>query len=458
MSETSPSMGQARFKSSLEDFNGIDNPYTFCTHAYYGNGGFADGSYLERFTKESTINRRAKLVYYKNYVKGVIDSLLTPVFNEEARRVTNNAMFEEFLKNVDIKGNTMQQFTHTVIKYTRIHGVCFTVMDNVTEVPELEYEAIFTRSFPYIYYMTADQVYEIDTDEYGRIEEISFYDGHETYDSKKVQVYREWTAEYSVRFIVKEGEEVYIEEPVYHGLGFLPVIATYLSMDSGVLPFPPIYDLSRLALTIYNQDSEQRNLERLCAFPSLAIQSKSNEINMDIGADSLIVYGGDFEGSVTAPTWISPSQDILTVMGTRSAENVQSLIEQSNVLGATAVNKGSAVASGVSMSYTFLGQNASLKYTAQMAENLEKLISIMFGQYINQTIDYEVVYRDNYRPSGDEIDKKLAILERLLDLNMSPMVNVEIQKEIIKDISDYYGFDSDPEVLAQSIVNDNTLI
>lgn len=456
MSETIPYTGNAIHKSSLDDLTyqvGMENIYTFCTHAYYGTGGFADGSFLEKFSKETTINRRARLVYYKNYIKGIIDSLLTSVFNEEAMRLTNNVMFQEFLKNVDVKGNNIQQFTHTVLKYTRIHGVCFTVMDNVSDVPDLEYEAILNRAFPYIYYMTADQVHKYDTDEYGRLEEISFIDGYEIINDKKFTVYREWNSEYSARYIVKDGKEVYIEEPVLHNLGILPVIGTYLSMDNEVLPFPPIHDLARLSLTIYNQDSEQRNLERLCATPTFCIQTKNTDLNVNIGADSLLAYGGEYEGSVTAPAWISPSQDILTVMGQRSEKNVQSLIEQANVIGATAINKNSSYSSGVSMSYQFIGQNAALKQTARIAENFENMIALMFGLYTNQTIDYSVVYRENYKPTGEEISKKMETLSMLLDLDMSEMVNTEIKKEMIKDIADFYGFEVDGQVLAQSIAS-----
>ena len=91
--------------------------------------------------------------------------------------------------------------------------------------------------------------------------------------------------------------------------------------------------------------------------------------------------------------------------------------------------------------------------TARIAENFENMVALMFGLYTNQTIDYRVVYRDNYKPIGEEITKKLEILTMLLDLNMSDMVNTEIQKEMIKDIADFYSFEAKGSVLAQSIAS-----
>lgn len=430
-----------------------ENIYTFVTNTYKGSGGYIDGSYLIMHDKESSLDRRKRLIYLKNYVKGIVDSIITPVFSEEAQRSTDNELFASFLENVDNKGNNIQDFTKTVVKYARMHSVCFTIIDNFSEedIPDTMQEAIKTRKYPYMYYKTADEVYSYTTNVFNTLESIAFNDGVVTYADKKVSAYRLWTPEYSVRFINNEGTVVEIEERVYHQLGFLPVIATYSDIESDILPHPPIYDLCRMQFTVFNQDSEQRSLERLCAFPMLTLQTKDHDVNINIGADSLLTYGSDFDGSVTAPSWISPSAEILKIMNDLSNELVQKIAESANTLGATAINTGNQAKSGFALSYEFLGQNYALKHTARMGETFETMVSLMFGLFVNEPIEYSVKYEDNYAPSQDDMSKKLDVITRLLDIDMSETINAELKKELIKDVANYYKFSSDIDDLVQSI-------
>ena len=462
MSETKPSMGLPEAYNGWKDIMTPtdENIYEFVTHSYEGSGGYVDGGYLDKFAKESSLDKRRKLVYYKNYIKGIVDSLIVPVFSDEAVRVTNNDLFEAFLSNVDNKGHGIQEFSKTVIRYARIHGVCFTVMDNfkAEDIPDTTNEAINGRKFPYIYYKTADEVVDYKTNQFNTLEAITFKDGDIIGDDgKPIPTYRLWTETYSVRFIKTDSGIKEIEDKVEHDLGFLPVIATYADLETDVMPHPPVYDLCRMNYTIYNMDSEQRNLERLCAFPTLTIQTKEHDINMDIGADSLITYGSEYDGNVSAPSWINPSEGILQVMNELSNEVVQKLVEASNVLGATAINTGNQAKSGVALQMEFLGQQFALKHTARLSEGYESMVAVMFGLYINETVEYSVTYRDNYQPTQEEIDKKLAIMERLLDLDISEAVSVEVKKELIKDIAKYYKWEADVDALQVS-VSDNDLI
>jgi len=454
MSEHYLPMGNALTVSSLDTIPTDDNIYTFVKHSYHGTGGYKSGDYLIKHDKEVNLDRRKKSAYYKNYVKGIVDSLITPVFTDDALRATNNELFEAFLENVDNKGNDMQSFSKVILKYARMHGVCFTLMDNFAyDMPDTKEEALATRSYPYIMFKTADQVGYVETDDFGRLEEISFIDDIRIENGVKKITYRLWTSEYTVEYEIKEGHKYEKGERFMHGLGFLPVVATYIDMDSDVMPQPPVYDICRMNYTIYQTDSEQRNLERLTAFPMLAIQSKDSNANVNIGADSLLVYGGEYDGSVTAPSWINPGADILTVLNNLSNELLAKLIESANVIGATAVNNGNSSKSGVAMSYEFLGQSYALKETARIAENFEKMVSIMFGLYVSNSIEYTVKYQSNYKPSQDEINKKVELLQKIIDMGISDQITAVMYEELIRDVLGYYKIDKDVELLIQSIAN-----
>lgn len=81
----------------------------------------------------------------------------------------------------------------------------------------------------------------------------------------------------------------------------------------------------------------------------------------------------------------------------------------------------------------------------------------MFSLFIGEKVEYAVDYRDDYTPSQDEIDKKLSILERVLDLGISEKVDGEIKKELIKDLASYYKFEVGGDELAQSIATEELL-
>lgn len=433
-----------------------DNMYEFVTHSYYGSGGYISGDFLVKHDKERNLKRRKKNIFYKNYVKGIVNSLVTPVFSDPAIRSTNNDIFEQFLLNVDLKGNDIQTFTETVLKYVRMHGVCFTIVDMFNDIPLSQKEVIDNRVYPYLIYKTADKVKDdFETDEYGILSSISFEDGC---NQEGEELYRLLTREYSVRYIeLKDGGKKYIEEPIYHNLGFLPVISTYLDMNDKILPISPIYDICRMNFQIFNLDSEQRNLERLTAFPIFCVQSNDSNVNVNVGADSLLVYGQGMNGSVTSPNWVSPSQDILTVLNTLSNELLSKLIESANTLGASAV-QNTYVKSATEVQYEFLGQNFALKKTARIAENFEMMVAKIFGVYLNTEIDYLVKYQDNYRPSQVEINQKVSLLQSLIDMNMSEQINTTLMGELIQDVCGYYKIDADVELLKQSIATTNSVI
>jgi hypothetical protein len=111
----------------------VGNKFVFCTDAYKGSGGFADGSYLVMHSKEKDTSRRKANLYYQNYVKGVINSLIVPVFSSSPiRKIEGDGtdIFEAYLENCDNRGNKLERLNKEFQKYVQLHGVCFTVIDN----------------------------------------------------------------------------------------------------------------------------------------------------------------------------------------------------------------------------------------------------------------------------------------------------------------------------------------
>ena len=445
--------------SASETLPTKDNVYQFTQNAYFGTGGFQNGDYLVAHAKEKSLAARKKNIYYKNYVKGIVDSLVVPVFAEDAARSTDSDLFAAFLQNADRKGTPIEEVTEYATTLSRLHGVSFAVMNNDTDAADTKAEALESRSFPYLITKSAADVGSFDLNSDGAFTSISFHEYNETSSNGVVVgVYRKWTSEYSVLVTFENGAVV--EMPTTkenHEFGILPVVALYSKVSRDVMPQPPLYDIARMNYGVFNKDSEQRNIERLCAFPTLAIQSRANEGTVEIGADNLLIYGGDYDGSVSAPTWISPASDILRVMNDMSGDLLQKLIEAANVLGASAVNKGNSSKSGVAHSYEFIGQNFAIKKTAKVAERFEQMVALMFTAITGEITNYVVRYPQNYRPTQDEFDRKVSTIERILDLNLSPQINATFAAELVKMSANHYRVETDVEKLVSTIADNSIL-
>jgi hypothetical protein len=416
-----------------------DNMYTFCTEAYEGSGGFNDGSYLVRHAKENDMSKRSKLAVYKNYIKGIVDSLIVPVFSTEANRETNSELFLNFLSNVDGKKTNIQNFTKTVVRMTKIHGVTFTIMDNASETPDTMKEAIESRAYPYIYTKYADELEHYTLKEDGNIKSYIFKNGK----INDVETYLIITDEYFAIATKGDIEGEYDERDIrYHNLGLIPVIALYYDTTDNVLPFPPVYDMCKLNWQIYNQDSEQRVIERNSAFTMLTLDTGGEEHNpnVDVGSDSLLCYGSR-DKTVNKPEWISPDPAILRNMLDISNNSVAKLIEMANVIGASAVSANNSSSSGVALSYKFIGSNFAIKDTARLAEKFEELTSELFAIWTKQTILYTVSYNDRYVPTQSDIKDKISNYKELLALDLDENTKTLINDKIAELVNHLIEFE-----------------
>ena len=401
--------------------------YDFVLNSYNGTGGYITGNYLFPHTRELDFESRRKQAYYKNYVQGVLDSVISPVFSQDAIRSSENEIFNEFIKNCDNAETTLQKFSKKATTMARLLGTVFVVMDNFTETASTQKEAIDNRLFPYIYMKLPQDVYKHTVDKYGNLKSITFFmDENDDGDYE----YMYWDTDNYHRYVVVNGKTKTISEGK-HGLGVLPVVTINTTETEGYLVQPPFYDLSRLNLTIYNQDSEQRDLERIQSFSVLVVPGTQPDQNIEIGSHNLIYIDND---ATQSPKYISPDPQVLTTLRTSSEHNIDALITMANILGATAINNGNSTKSGVAMSFEFLGQSYQLMETAMYATEFEEAIAKLFGLFIGQEIGYTVVYKTDYIPTATQVKAKLDILQTISE-SFSEYVTPEQKEDISNSIS-----------------------
>ena len=82
--------------TGTKDINSVD-PLKLCADAYSGMGGFKDGSYLVRHTREANFKQRQGYSYYINFFRPIVHSLVDPIFKRDPGRDGDVDVVNEFL-------------------------------------------------------------------------------------------------------------------------------------------------------------------------------------------------------------------------------------------------------------------------------------------------------------------------------------------------------------------------
>jgi hypothetical protein len=395
--------------------------YEFMENSYYGTGGYRTGMYLTPHQRELFLKNRKELSPYRNFVRPIIDSLITPVFSEEAVRLINdangntiegNTLLRTFIEDVNNNGESMQCFVEQAVTFARIHGVSFVVLDNYSDEmqPPTQQEAIDQRILPYAYLRKAEDVENYTTDKFGNLTSIMFEEESVMINGKKEERYRLWTESYS-QLMKEEKDDVYspAEEPIYHNLGCLPVISVYAAKKKDVcdiLVDPPMYDIARLNHSLYNKDSCIVDQERAQAFSNFYIQG-DNSGNVTLGPHNVIFV--PMEASMS-PGFASPDSSILKGLVDNAEALKNSIFQIAQQNGVYGIQEAK---SGIAMSYDFYAQEYQLHKTAYMATDLEESLVDLFMKYTNTEYEYIVQYPEEYQPGNSKsiIDSYKVVME-----------------------------------------------
>jgi len=385
------------------------NIYDFMLHTYDGSFGYKDGSYYIPHPREAFYEDRRNRCLYKNVFKRVIDAMIVPVYSSEIIRKTGSPLFEAFLENVDVAGTKMNMFAQTAIRYARLFGVSFVVVDNfMAQETDTVIDTIAKRDYPYAYIKIPQEVVEYACNKFGRITSITFYDTDIFIDGKRTQQFRRWTdTTWELLIKGKDKEYVVISSGV-NQLGKIPIIPIldFCSTKNLIkMPMPPFYDLANLCYSLFNKESELDTLELAQCF---SIFYTSGVEVQTVGPHNYINCSTD---SKFPPGFASPNpanHDNLMKSCDRLLNNIYTLASQNGIKIANVVKE-----SGVSKEWDFRAEQVILNETAHAGEDLEEEMADLFFEYLNQPVDYEVEYPEDYSPSykKDKVAEILTILE-----------------------------------------------
>lgn len=400
--------------------------YDLIYNAYYGTNGFDNGGYLIKHKRETDEDyaTRQENAYYLNYFAPITNSLVTPIFKKPAVRDWNGAknFMELFVQDIDGNKTTIGEFMKRAALKAKLYGSCFIVVDNVGNYKDGETiaDVLKDRRFPYAFCLAPSQITSYKADKMGQLIYLEFS------DIKEIgSVANEY---YTMRFDREKWERIdsdgsWVNKGV-HNLGRVPAVVLTCKDSNSISLFPPseMLPLAKVSKAIYNASSWLTEIFRSVTFPLLTIPSLDAK-NIVIGNNNALGYEPEYSHE---PNFIAPPSDPANVLKEHILDLVQ---EMYRMAGLSFVTGTKTDTSGVSKQWDFERLNQQLADFAQNIQRAEADLINIFSLWINQPIEYNVSYPNDFNIS--DIAYELENAQAILDLNLSDELREDVLKKVL---------------------------
>lgn len=406
--------------------------YKLLEHAYEGNGGFADGSYLLQYPRESPEKyaARQKMAYYFNYFKPCVDAHVDPIFERTPAREWDGAagnLWKMFMDNVDIAGTNLDDSMKRVAQISKIYGIAYIVMDNAKEQLEkseltLSDLAAKRENIPYAFIVSPDRVTEIKRDRFGRMSYFA-YTEYDPEDENKVNTRVMKPSGWELREGSGLTEGRVIESGAWN-LGCVPVIAVPSRVIKPGVFFPTseFYSVAQTNKHIFNACSWLTEILAGQTFPIITYPSASPE-SFNIGVSNALSFNPE---SKHAPNFIAPPNGPAEALSKDIEASRQECYRMSGVVNVTGVKTAE---SGEAKAWDFKRTNQLLSSFSGILQAAEKGIARLFSIFVGITFDYSVKYPTDFAYTDLAAELANAVIAK--DLNFGDEFNIEIFKRVL---------------------------
>lgn len=421
---------------------GMGNDKMLVRDAFYGNGGFANGSYLCKYDRETSenYNTRKNLAYYFNYTKPMVEGAVDPVFREYPTRTTKvkDARWDEFLINVDGKGTAIDDFMASAALDAKLDGSVFIVVDNaMDDIADTLEESLEKRQFPYLYVLNQENVINYVVDKTGNLILFVYRQQYDIVeDETRKTITEQWTWTVDKWKCEREG---ILTEGV-NQIGQIPIIPlvgakTEKRSRNALKPQSDFLQIAKINRAIYNACSELRQRNRSQAFSMLTYPVPEEENpnqykELVAGHSNALLYKGS-----TPPSWITPDQapsDMLKNEIDMLVEGIYRMAERASVTGVQSQT------SGIAKEWDNLTRMQSISAFSKVCQDAEHKIAEIFGAYIGKDLDATITYSQDF----GIVDKtaELNAITSALDLAIGGKFDTEVKKKaarlVLKELDD----------------------
>lgn len=400
--------------------------YQLLRDAYYGTGGFATGSYLNKHKRESKEDYqfRQANAYYLNYFSPIVNALVDPIFKRQPLRDYQgpaSATIKAFLEDVDTAGADIHTFMKRAAIMAKVYGASFIVVDNASERQSRTVaEMLQQREIPFAYVLGPQDLEEYGIDQTGSLLYVRF---------REVASIKDGTYQYRYTYYDRTKWEIWgdnlMKSSGEHGLGCVPVIPLFPRMleQRTMKPTPELEPIARTAKALYNHCSWLGEILRNQTFPLLTIPSL--DVNdLVVGTNNALGYLPD---SSHAPAFIAPPSDPATILQNQIASLIQEMYRMASlsfVISTTQNNN-----SGIARQWEFERTNQQLANFAMQCARAETEVMELVARWVNSDITYTVSYPDDF--GIVDVTDQLAQAQAVLDMNLTDGLQEEVLKKVL---------------------------
>ena len=397
--------------------------WQLAAEALYGTGGFADASYLVKFTRETDdkYRERQKIAVYENYLVSKVNRYVGYLFKDSPARVSTSPLIDLYYEDADGRGNNVNVAMSSIAIDAKARGVMAVLVDMPSEIPESLAEQMDDRTVPYLVKIPPERIVDYELSREGGFESVTFED---VIEERIVYRYYDRT----VWQVIDEDDGVL--ESGTHGLNLCPVV---LFTENGEFPsvgeFTQIADIS---FQLYNLKSELREILRDQTFSILTLQSeKPGDVEIKLSTDNAIAYAPTLE----RPGFISPDADAAATY----QEEIDKCIATIDRM-AYDINTNQAQESGIALQIKFQGLNSSLSNFAMRMQSFEAQVLEVVCAYLGLTPESAAV---TYPSRFDlvDINTELVMLEQLkgLGYDLPTYEKLKLERIVVNDLGNIDG-------------------
>lgn len=405
--------------------------WLYLYHSYIGGDTYRNGNYLTKYQLETDNEYQARLnnAFLDNQCQGIISLYNSFLFREDPIRefgsIANLLELEDFVKDVDFEGRSLNNFMREVSIWSKVFGHSWIIMSkaNINAVTRADEQAVMLR--PYVSVITPLTMldWDFDRDVTGRYE-LSLIRYVEEINGS-VQTIKTWTKDTISTHTVDTSTKVItnvIEED--NQLGIIPAIIAYnnrsIVRGIGVSAITDIADCQRF---IYNCTSEVDQSIRLDSHPSLV---KTEDTMSGVGAGAIIQIPQDLDPGLKPYVLDFTGANIPNIY--TAIKNTIESIEKMASTGAVRGTQSSSM-SGVALETEFQILNAKLAEQADNMELAEEQMWKLWCMYQSQPYDMTISYPDTFsiRDSGREIaELKIAADTNPTDARTKAAIDMKV--------------------------------
>lgn len=393
--------------------------FQFIADALNGTGGFADGSYLVPYPRESAdkIAARRGLAWYANALRPACQRFAGYLMKKPAFRDLRHPALAAFSDSCNWQDDSLDIFWSRFMIDAKARGSMLLLVD----LPSPEQRSSGERTIPYLVAIAPEGLKSYRLNGRGQLAEVVILDRVQDKNGAWVNVERTYTAT-GWKFTGGEtGQGA-------HALGVCPVLAF---TESGLFPalgeFATIADLSR---RLYNLRSELDEILRAQTFSLLTLKvpearfplSDLKDVAQAIGTSNLLQTFQDGAEFIAPPS--GPAETYIQVIA-----QVEALIRQAALL--VDIPASGQRESGVALQLRFQALNASLVHFARRMEDFERKVWWLVQRWLGiENQDVVVTWGKDF--SIADLATEMEIAQNMDALNAPPEYRRAKLKQLVQ--------------------------